>query len=412
MTADKPSLTEELNSSLRAAALRAPAPTETVSRVLARTVGSAPFAAGSPAPEADVAGSTASHGRRVRWARRPSRSRLVWAAGAAAAVLAVVGVAEGLSRVNTSSSTTSAASAPSADSVAAGSAESGIAGGRTFAPQVKGSDASSGPAVTPDQNPGPLPMITVPDCKIGETGTVTGISATTHDAPMLAVTYCLGADGVQGSNTLAVYRLDASGAERVALTIISSQEGLQDVRYTVSGSTLTVHATTWAATSGPERGAAITRTYTVTPDRTAVRLVSSRLTTAACAAGSVSVQVVPGPESVTAFGTRHPTTVTVVMRNTGAAGCLVEGYPELSAVGEPASRHAPTARVVPLTVVPGQTVSATVLTGYSTTPQAASAPCSPALRWTVTVPSGASFSSGYEFSGCGLVARAFTAPGR
>ncbi|UQX87908.1 DUF4232 domain-containing protein [Jatrophihabitans telluris] len=306
-------LTEELDSVLRAHALDAPDPAATISAVLAATVA----VPGDP--------------QDPRWWRPLVSAR---AAGWVAAVLVVIGGGVGavVAHPNGQTKSSSAGSA-AADRQNAG----GYAANRPNADSQ--ASAAAGAAGGTAALLGPRPGVTSPgiptgagaDCGAGQSGTAKTFPArvpdpATGDTLYFATSACSGTAGTSEASTVTVYRLHRRDALPEAV-LLTPREGLHTTDVTVSSErgtvVVTVTGTDYRAVTGPRHGALTEYRFAMSTDGRTFTPLGNVVTVQACVSSQLRANATLHPEAGWAAA--------VKLTNTGPQSCVLQGYPDVSA---------------------------------------------------------------------------------
>lgn len=316
MTADRRTLTDELNSVLIEHSLEAPEPTASIEAVLSRV-------ATLPVP----AGGTGR--RRVRWSRQLNG----WLVAATVLGLCGTGVVALGSGGTESHSASTAKGAPSMASAAAAASGSATDAAATGAPSAAAQAPASAPA-------GCVPA--------GDGATVLTVKGATFN---VVESYCAAEQASQVQVTA-----HENAQTRVVSTLISPDQHLLVQSVTVNGARLTVTAmpapetssggvaagsaaptkaasapqsdNRLAPTSGPAVAAGLQALTFTTADGTRFVAALPRLIAPACTAAQLAL-------TVSAVNAKSPLPVRVTVTNRSRADCALSGYPTLFTIGSP-----------------------------------------------------------------------------
>lgn len=322
-------LTEELQSVLRAHALDAPEPGASIAAILAETV-----EADGATRQPRLGGGGRLAVARARW-RAANKTTFVAASVLVAIVLLAVGV-RSLGSDSTAKSSSSAAAGGSVAGPDSAAGSSALAAPSYGAAQGLGDKSQSAAASQPQPSqaagaansaqPGQPPVF---QCPAGQTETSKAVA--TLDTPALKAYEfrlmqidCASANGARSGSDLSVYRIGPSGPAKVA-QLIRPAQGIRVDSVAVTGSTrLTL--------IGEHAGATEQYTYAMSADRTILTPVATKQLTRACGNAAVAVNVVP-----TSASDQPGRAGLVRVLNTSASACNVGGYPIITPAPAPAA---------------------------------------------------------------------------
>jgi Protein of unknown function (DUF4232) len=309
MTAEPRTLTEELNSVLRAGSLDAPPPAATIDRILSEVAEQSP---------------------RTFWSHKLVRLRpdhlSAWVGAAAVVLLLVLGGSQ-LHRLGGDSDKGSASSAAGVALPSAGSSAAGLN-------QVESSAAAAGAV------PGPASGSPNGDAAAASLGctpfaapagqTTVGPEQSRFD---IQQAYCSN-DASSGSTVRLI--ASAAGASTFQPTLVTSDQGLELQYVRVEGSTIILRMSATRDLNEHYQGVSVTYQAGAVLDVTfassdlyAFNPSRLSLVAAPCTSPSITVQAITSPPSTVlsdSAGAR------IVLQNDSASPCAVSGFPEVHAI--------------------------------------------------------------------------------